>query len=229
MRTALPLLIAALLLGCAGLNAQKQATVHYKLGVSRMQARQYQAAFLEFQKALRYDPRNKEVHNALGVVYLQFDDLGKARASFQKAVEIDGNYSEALNNLCYVHYRLGQYEQAIGHCKRALGNPLYPTPEKAFYNLARAYYRLGRYDEALKAYREALRRMPGMFQALYGLALTYNAKGLYGAAAQALKEAVELDPRYRGDMAAAEEDFSLRRNLPVEEQDMEALLEVFRY
>jgi Tfp pilus assembly protein PilF len=225
------IIIMALVVSCATTSKEdiQQAQAHYKLGVSHLNSGNVQPAFVEFQTALSLDPDNKEIHNALGTVYLRLADLNAAEEHFLKATMIDPKYSDAYNNLCYVHYQTRQLQRAVGNCEKALENPLYATPEKAFYNMARAHYRLGNHAEAIEAYQEALKRFPGLYLAYYGLALSYNAKGDYGMAAEAMEEALRLDPSIRGDRSKAEEVLMTRQKRGENPADIRDFLEILKY
>jgi type IV pilus assembly protein PilF len=210
----------------------KKAQAHYKLGVSQLTSGNIQPAFVEFQTALTFDPNNKEIHNALGNVYLRLTDLGAAEEHFQNATRIDPKYSDAHNNLCYVYYRLKQWDKAAASCTKALANPLYATPEKAFYNLGRVHYRNRNYDEAIKAYENALKRMPEMpnrHLLHYGIALCYNAKRDYGSASEAMTQAITLDPAFRGDSEKALAEFSETKGDTAEAEDIRDYIEILKY
>lgn len=229
----LPVLLIplALVLSCASAEKQKESAVHYDLALSYMKDNQLQASYVEFQKALEYDKKNKNIYSGLGVIYLKFENFDKARENFEKAVSLDRDFSDAYNNLCYVDYLQKKYDSALKDCPLALANPLYQTPQKAFYNLGRVYYRLKKYPEALENYREALQRDPAFLPAVYGEALAYNAMSEYGAASEALDKAIKMDPAFSGDHAAAESAFRTRSIIPpdVEEEDMKDLCEIFKY
>ncbi|MEW6001858.1 MAG: tetratricopeptide repeat protein [Nitrospirota bacterium] len=211
-------------------NIQK-ANAHYKMGRSYLNENKTQMAFVEFQKALEFNPRDKEALNSLGLVYLQFEDLHKAAESFTRAINIDFNFSEAHDNLGVIYGRMNRWHDAINSFKVALKNPLYQTPEKAYNNLGWAYYKVGQIEEAVDAYKEAIKRMQDFYPSYYGLALCYNAKGQYGDAAMAINRAIELDPLYKGDKEKAERDFRNRRLIATgeEEKDFVDYLEILKY
>ncbi|MDA8174452.1 MAG: tetratricopeptide repeat protein [Nitrospiraceae bacterium] len=228
-KSLLPVLLTLALAGCATVQDYREGQLHYKLGLSALNDGRYQAAFVEFQKALKYDNSNEKVYNALGYTYIQFQELDKAKMSFQKAVSLDHKYSEAYNNLCLVDYGLHQYDGAIAACKKALANKLYETPDKAYYNLGKAYYRKKDYPAAVTAFKESVVRVADNYPAYYMMALALNAEGQYGPAAEALSNAVKLDPAYHGNMDKAEHDFHNGTNLPVDRADTDQLLEIFKY
>lgn len=188
-------------------NVQK-ATAHYKIGYSYYTEGKYQQAYIEFQKALEINPKDKEVLNAIGIVQLmQFEDFEKAIEYFKRALKVDKNFSEARNNLGIAYERTGKIDEAIASYKKALANPMYANPEKAYNNLGRIYYRAGQYDKAIDSFTSALRRINDYYPSFYFLALCYNAKGHYGDASTALMRAIEFDPRYKGDREKALKEF----------------------
>ena len=211
--------------------AQK-ATAHYKIGLSYYNENKFQQAYIEFQKALEINPKDKDVLNAIGIVQLlQFQDFNKAIEYFNKALKVDKNFSEANNNLGVAYEKIGNIEDAVDSYKKALANPMYRNPEKAYNNLGRIYYRAGQYDESIDSFQAALRRVPDFYPSFYGLALCYNAKAYYGDAATALNRAIELDPLYRGDRKKALDDFENRRLAArgVESNDFTDFIEILRY
>ncbi len=220
---------------CAGTSREEkvqQATAHYQLGISYLNDNNIQPAFVELQKALEFNPHDKDVLNAIGVIYLlKLEDYPKAIECFQKALKVDKGFSEASNNLGFAYERAGKYDEAVASYKAALSNLLYKNAEKAFNNLGRVYYRMRRYDDALEAYREAIRRSSDFHLPYYGLALCYNALGRYGEASTALKKAIELDPEFRGDREKAINAMKERKLLLKgdEEKDVEDLLEITNY
>lgn len=223
---------------CASTNSSDtvdkadKATAHFKIGYSYYTEGKFQQAYIEFQKALEINPKDKEALNAIGVVQLlQFEDFPKAIEYFQRALKVDNNFSEARNNLAFAYERTGKTEEAIASYEKALTNPMWRNPEKAYNSLGRIYYRAGQYDKAIDSLTSALRRVNDYFPAFYRLALCYNAKGHYGDAATALMRAIELDPRYRGDREKALEDFENTRLVirGVEANDFMDYIEILRY
>lgn len=211
-------------------NIQK-ANAHYKIGISYFNENKVQSAFVEFQKALEFNPKDKYVLNALGLVYLKFEDLQKAKESFIKAITIDPDFSEAYNSLGFTYKKMTKWAEAVDSFKRALRNPLYQSPEKAYCNLGDVYYRLGLIDDAIIAYKEAIKRMQDFHLPYYGLALCYNAKGEYGEASSAMTRAIELDPVYKGNKDKIAEDLRERKLKAKgeEEKDIIDYIEILKY
>lgn len=215
-------------------NSKKRqdADVHYQLGLSYMKEGKYQDAFVEFQKSIDIYPDDKHALNALGLIYMRFENFDKSAKAFEEALDLDPEFSEASNNLGVVYSRNKEWKNAIKYFELALQNPLYPSPERAFYNLATAHYRMKEFDMALKNFKDALRRAPKFFPAYYGLALTSNALEEYGEASTALTMGIELDPEIEGDKQKAVKVFNSRMVLSTDDEeraDYRAMIEILHY
>jgi len=236
IKRALALLaVAALALGalsCRSPGSKKSeiAQSNYQLGMSHLVTGDTQSAFVKFHEALLLKSNHKEAMNGLGYVYLSRNDYKKAEESFRSATKVDKEYSEAYNNLCFALYSQGMYKDAIESCSHALDNPVYPSPEKAFYNTGRSYHKMGRYKDAIGAFEEALKRHPNFFQGLYAQALSYNSDRQYGKAAEAMNLAVGLDPRFKGDKHLAESKFrELKEKGIIAPDEVSQFLEILHY
>ncbi|MCL4536345.1 MAG: tetratricopeptide repeat protein [Nitrospirae bacterium] len=219
--------------GCvtAPVEHQKEADFHYTMGISHLNEGNIQAAFVELQKAYQISPDNKEILNSLGLVYLHLEEFEKAKDLFLRAVSIDSEFSEAYNHLGVTYSRRGQWTESIEAFKKALLNPLYQTPEMAFYNLGMAYYRVGQYEPAINAFKDAIKRVPLFPLPYYGLALAYNRESRYGDAAAIIARAIEIDTAYKGDKKKFIEDIKqkLLTSKGDEESDFRDYLEIMRY
>ena len=61
--------------------------------------KQYDEAILEFQKALKLDPRNARILYNLGVIYESKEDIEIAKTLYLKAFELDPKLNEAQKHL----------------------------------------------------------------------------------------------------------------------------------
>jgi type IV pilus assembly protein PilF len=219
-----------LCISCASTGKKKnEARAHFLRGVSLLSNNRIQNAYVEFEKSLELNPRDKETHNELGNIYIRMVEYDKAEKHFKKAARIDSRYSEAYNNLCFIYYGQDRWDDAIKSCQNALKNKLYTTPEKAYYNLGRSYYRSRKYPEAVEAYINAIKRFPGGAQVYYALALAYNAQQMYGQASEAITNAIRNDTRFRGDVGRARMEFRKQKDIAENPQDVEDYLEILNY
>ncbi len=227
-------LLFTVLSGCATtvtIQQQKKADFHYKMGISSLKEGNFQMAYVHLQRALPLNPDNKDVLHGLGIVYLHFEKIKESEDYFLKAISIDPNFSEAHNNLGTLYMRTGQWEKAIKSFKKALSNPLYHSPETAFYNMGMSYYRMGNFALAIDAFRDSIRRSPMFSLPYYGLALAFNRAGRYSDAAAAISRAIEIDPVYAGDRIKFIND--IRQRLLTakgeDEKDLKDYLEIMKY
>ena len=228
------LFLTFLLGACATVSEEdnKNANYHYQLGVSYLNDNNIQPAFVEFQKALELNHKDKDIHHALGVIYLtKLEDYPKAIKHFEEALGLDENFSEASNNLGNAYAKMGKYPEAIKAYQKALSNPQYQNASMALNNLGMVYYRISKYDEAIDALKEALKRYSNFYIPYYGLALCYNAKGQYGDASSIMTRAIALDPYYKGNKEKAIEDLKEKkvRARGIEEKDIADFLDIIKY
>jgi type IV pilus assembly protein PilF len=234
-RFALVVLITAIsfLCGCSSsqVSPEADAAYHNKMGMAYLNEGKVQLAYVEFQKAIQKDPDNKEINYNLGLTSIQLEDYENAKKYFLRAVSLAPDYPDAHNNLGVTYMQLGQWELAIASFRKALSNPLYRTPELAFYSLGMSLYRLGMYDKAIDAFKDSIRRDRSFPLPYYGLALAYNRMERYGEAAEALERAIMIDPAYKGDKGKKSSELKERLYSVkgTEERDIRDFLDILQY
>lgn len=173
-----------------------QSEAHNKLGVSYLQNGQLNEAFVDFQKALKFNPQNKESLHYLGYISAEFEKYDEAISYYERAIAIDPDYSDAQNMLGVTYARLEKWNEAARNFKAALSNPTYSTPERAYSNLGYAYYMMEDYGKAEEALKEALIRNPVLLNAMYILGLVYTKTGQDNMAIEEFKRAIGIMPDY---------------------------------
>jgi len=226
--------LATALSGCASVNMvddKKEADYHYKMGLSYFNEGKMQTAYVQLQKALQFDPYNKDVLNNLGLVYMNLEENTKAIDAFQQAISVDPKFSDAYNNMGVAYLKARQYKEAIAAFEKAISNPVYETPEKAYFNMGDAYYRLKDYQKALNAYRSSAIRAPQFALPFFRMALSYNKLARYGDASSALATGLKFEPAYNGSKEKFESDVKARLSSVVgdEADDMRDFLEILKY
>lgn len=197
-----------LLTGCASSKDEEvrrlRARSLYEQGLRSLADRQVSLGLSSLKEAVQLDPANPVFHNALGVLLLDLRKPAEAQAEFQKAVELDPSYAEAHHNLGLSFAEQGHYEQAIVAYRKALSQPIYPTPEVGYYNLGRAYAQVGKPQEAEEALRTAIQLQPKLGAAYYQLGLVMTSTGRREEAKAAFRRARDLDPASPFGQAAVE-------------------------
>jgi len=191
-------LIPLLLVGCAPQekkDSSELAAAKYQLGVAYFEAGNYRAAIPELSKAADLAPANVEYRNALGMALLFGRNLDPAIKVFEEAIGIDPKNTEVKNNLASAYIMKGELEKAKPLLKQVLDDPLYPTPQFAYFNLARIYERQGKIDEAIEQYEQALDIRSDYVDAHYNLGLLYLQEGRTDRAIEQFTAATRLNPK----------------------------------
>jgi Tfp pilus assembly protein PilF len=186
-------------MGEAQLKKEREASAHYKLGISYLNDNALQKAFIEFQKAIEIDSRYRDAYYALGHVYFMQENHAEAIASLRKSLSIDSKFSDAHNYLGKVYEAQGKFDQAILEYQEALKNLQYDTPEKPHLNLGLVYLKQEKYDQAIRSFQSVLRINPkAEFIALSqnGLGKVYFQMGKIKEAIASYQEAIRAVPDY---------------------------------
>lgn len=221
-----------------GVEDRKKAETHYNIGLSYLAKNQLRDAFVEFQKAIKLNPKNKEPLNALGLVSAEFKEYENAISYYKRALAIDPDYSGAMNNLGVTYVKTGNWDEAIKYFKMALKDPVYATPESAYSNMGYAYYKKGDYINATNTLEKTIEQYPGFPRPVYFLSLVHMKLGKVNEAIDGFKKAVDIDPKYMdahwdlanaylriGDREKAFEHFRIIAESSVENKRREDALE----
>ncbi|MET0507530.1 MAG: tetratricopeptide repeat protein [Burkholderiaceae bacterium] len=114
------------------------------------------------EKSLRHlislRPENAHAYNALGYTLADRNQrLPEALALIKKANELAPDDAQIIDSLGWVHFRLGNTEEALVHLRRAYA--MKPDVEVAAH-LGEVLWQSGARDEAMKVWREASGREP---------------------------------------------------------------------
>jgi type IV pilus assembly protein PilF len=144
--------------------------IYVELGTAYLADGRISDAFKNARKAVLVDPRLASAHNLLGVLYQRLGEKGKAGEHFRKAVKLEPHNPYALNALGSFLCGERKFDEADAYFRRALDNPLYPTPWVASYNAGQCADQAGKLPAAETYYRAALRRNPRFAPALLRMA-----------------------------------------------------------
>ena len=127
--------------------------------------------------------------------------MSRSADAAQKALAIDDTHPGAYLALANIAIIKRQFDQAIGHCEKALA--LSPTPVEMAH-CGRIWTYVGRPEEALALIGKAMRRNP-YFPAVYFFILgnAHRLMGNYDEAIAALKARRDADPNRSSMMLAA--------------------------
>jgi tetratricopeptide (TPR) repeat protein len=107
------------------------------------------------RRAINLDPNYADALNYLG--YMDIEDganLQEARALIERALAIDPENGAYIDSMGWLHYQLGQWDQAITYLERAV--KVLDSDPIVFEHLGDAYLKYGSVEEARAAWRKAL-------------------------------------------------------------------------
>lgn len=203
MRTLIAILLVGMLAGCAGQRAEAERKarlidLHTQLGAGYMQRNQYDVAQQELTQALAIDAGAPQANNMMALLQIRLKDTVKAEEHFKRALARNPQHSEVLNNYGTFLCEQGRYDQAEDKFKKALTDPLYPTPELANLNAGLCLMRKPAPRAAEKYFRAALDIHPRLAPALLQMARisfdsgqTLSARGYMQRYLEAAKDSPE--------------------------------------
>ncbi len=154
--------------------------------------KQYEAAALQWRKALELSPNDASIENSLGVALARTGKFEEAISYFEKALRTNSEDAKTLINLAGALNEKGRFAEAIGHSQKAL--TLSPEDPEAHANLAMALAGTGKVDEAISHFEMALEASPdsGVIHQNLGFALLTKQRP--AEALPHLEKALEADP-----------------------------------
>lgn len=199
MRLAWPLGIIAttMLLAACGSSGVRESNATGELGVSQKESPgdlyvklaaeylrqgQMETALRKANKALEEDPKNAQAHNVTALIYQRLGQNQLAAEHYAKAVKLDPKDPYVLN--AYASFLCDQrkFPEAEAQYKKALDNPLYPSPWVAMTNMGTCAKRSGNSSKAETSFRQALNANPSFGPALAALAELDYSRGQYKSA-----------------------------------------------
>ncbi len=116
--------------------------------------RNYPAAILLLQQAVKAHQADASIYNRLGIAYQQMQHLGPAQKYYKKAIKLDKKDGRYRNNLGTVYYMKRNFKGAAKQFQQAV--KLDKTEATYFVNLGGAEFALKKFQPAIAAYRQAL-------------------------------------------------------------------------
>ena len=175
------------------IKSEREADAHHKLGIAYLNENNLQMAFMEFIKAVEYNPNEKTYHYALGHVYFNMSKFNDAVKEYSNALNIDPMYGDAHNALGAVYGKMELWDDAVSEYQKALDNPEYTTPQWARFNLGIAYFKKDDYQSARTEFNEAVKIQPEVAVFHLWLGHTYMKMDMTKDAIAAYEEAKKRD------------------------------------
>jgi tetratricopeptide (TPR) repeat protein len=134
-------------------------------GLRLLEAKDFQAAEIQFARSLELVPNRVSTLNNLSVIKIRLKKYAEAEELALKAIALEDKSPEAWSNLGTALTATKRHEEALQAYDRALNcNSSYAS---AWFTKATTLLELKRYDEALLACDQALKLNPSQYKVLY--------------------------------------------------------------
>jgi tetratricopeptide (TPR) repeat protein len=172
------------------------ATDYYKqfdVAAAMSEKHQYQAALVEWKKALEMDPSDAKAHINIGTALMETGQMDAAIVHLQKAIDLNPVNANAYSAMASAMARMGKAGDAVSYYEKSL--QLRPDDAKLQNNLGLALAQTGHTAEAIPYYRKALELDPGSADSYAHLGVALAQTGQADEAIPMLEKALELDPK----------------------------------
>lgn len=154
-----------------------RAAARLELATAYYSQRQYGAALQEVKQALALYPQYLQAYNMMGLVETALGNNKEAETAFQTALSMDPRDGDTHNNYGLFLCQNNRYTVAFTHFEAAAANPMYSTPEKAYFNAGRCARLMKDDTRAQQYYTSALKIDPSATAVMLEVAdLQYHLK-----------------------------------------------------
>ncbi|MES2771672.1 MAG: type IV pilus biogenesis/stability protein PilW [Pseudomonadota bacterium] len=171
-------------------SPRNRAKLHTELGALYLQDGNMAVALEELKTAIKADESYAPAYNVRGLLHLYLREIALAEEDFKRALNITDNDPEINNNYGWFLCQTGQEKNAIAYFLKALKNPLYQTPERAYINAGVCSQKANDLSGAEAFFSQALRHLPANPQVLIQLAGIHYKQGNFTLARQELSDAL---------------------------------------
>lgn len=156
--------------------------------------RQPGSAEAVYRKVLEDNPASGPAWHALGLLAFEAGKPALAVGMLEEAARVDGKEGIYRRNLCEIHRRMGQLEEAIDNGRIAC--KLCPQDAEAHHYLGLALTNARRFKEAMPLLRKAVELDPRHVHAWNNLAVALHLSGESEGAKQAYRRVLEIMPTH---------------------------------
>lgn len=138
-----------------------RAKIHTELAAAYFEAGNMAVALDEIRVALENDSSYVQAYSVRGLIHAQLKENAKAEEDFRKALSLAPNNPEVNNNYGWYLCQSGRARQSIQYFLNALKDPLYDTPDVAYFNAGTCAIKAGDLDGAQNYLLNSLRLARG--------------------------------------------------------------------
>ena len=209
-------------------DPRTRAKIHTELGSLYFQDGNMSVALDELKIAIAIDPTYAPAYNVRGLVHLYLRETPLAEEDFKRAIGLAENDPEINNNYGWFLCQTDREKESVTYFLRAIKNPLYQTPDRAYANAGKCSMKAGDIEAAEDFFLKALRFSPENPQILVPLASISYKRGNFEVARKHLSEvlrkvepnaevlwlALRVERRLEDRVAEARYGTLLRRKFP---------------
>lgn len=173
-------------------DARTRAKIHTELGSLYLQSGNLAVALQELLIAIDIDSDYAKAYGTRALAHYGIRENDLAERDFQRAISLDPSDPEFSNNYGWFLCQVGRSSEGISYLQRALKNPLYETPERAYLNASVCYAKLGDLGRAESFAQQSLRLSPGNPLAMLQLAELSYRRGDVQLASEQLADLLRL-------------------------------------
>lgn len=163
-------------------DKEAAAAYNLQLGIDYFSQGNLIQAKEKLDRSLVQNPKNAQTYAAAGLLYERLNELDKADQYYSRAVDLEPDNGNLLNMYGVFLCHRGEWVRGEKLALRAANNPLYKTPEMAYYNTGSCAQDAGKVQVAEQHYRRALEVNPKFSTALLRLAeLNFTANDFMSA------------------------------------------------
>jgi tetratricopeptide (TPR) repeat protein len=153
---------------------------------------QHEAALVDFNQAVEFDPTDAQVYTNRGHTYHALEKYEAALADYSRAIDLDPNDATAYASRGRTYAGLRHYDVALADYSRALR--LDPTNARAYAFRGNTYADLRQYKEALVDYSQAIEFEATDATVYHNRGLTHHNLRQHKEALADYDRAIEIDP-----------------------------------
>ncbi len=138
------------------------------------------AALSDYNRAIKINPRYKEVFNNRGVIYKQQRNMQQALSDYTRAIEISPDYADSYYNRGNLYRQQGNLAAALADYNRAI--KINPGYAQAFNNRGLIYYQQGNFSRSISDYSRSIAIDNNYMPAYFNRMISYYAVKEYALA-----------------------------------------------
>ena len=151
-------------------DAEAAASYNLQLGIDYFRQGNLSQAKEKLDRSLQQNSKSAPAYVASALLYDRLGETRKATQYFDRAINLDPKNGESLNTYAVFLCRKGDFAKGEKLALESANNPLYKSPEAAFYNAGNCAVDAGRDKDAEIFYRRALSLRPNFAAALLQMA-----------------------------------------------------------